>query len=203
MTHELLKLDYPYGSLEPFIDSLTMEIHHSKHLQTYVNNLNKALETFPELAELSLSQLMEKLPDLNGDGAQAVKNNAGGVYNHNFFFSLLQINNGEGPKSELITEINEKFGSFDTFKEQFNKEALGRFGSGWAWLVVNKNGKLEIMTTANQDSPISQGLKPILALDVWEHAYYLKYQNRRSEYIENWWKVVNWNKVLELYQENV
>lgn len=193
-----MKLPYNYDSLEPYIDALTMEIHHSKHHKAYVDNLNVALEKHPELFELPVEKLLKPGAQIPGDIATPVKNNAGGVYNHNFFWDIL-IAGSPGPSGKLLSALEKKFESLQGFKDALTKAALGRFGSGWAWLVVDANGDLEVYSTANQDSPVSEGKKPILTIDVWEHAYYLKYQNRRIEYVNNFWNVVNWKKVSELY----
>lgn len=190
MPFTLPKLDYAYDALEPYIDAVTMEIHHSKHHQGYVDKLNKALEKYPELQDKSLEDLLKNIQALPVDEADrvAIKNNGGGVYNHNLFWSIM------GPEKqvneELVKKINEIFGSVDDFKNLFSDAALKQFGSGWVWLVSNQEGALEVYSLPNQDSPLSQGHVPIICLDVWEHAYYLKYQNRRAEYIENWWKVL-------------
>lgn len=190
MPFTLPKLNYTYDALEPYIDARTMEIHHNKHHQGYVDKLNKALEKYPQLAEKSLEDLLKNIQTLPVDEPDriAIKNNGGGVYNHNLFWQIM------GPKKEineeLVEKINETFGSVDDFKKLFSETALKQFGSGWAWLVSNKEGGLEVYSLPNQDSPLSQGHMPIICLDVWEHAYYLKYQNRRAEYIENWWKVL-------------
>jgi Fe-Mn family superoxide dismutase len=202
MKHELVKLSYSYDALEPYIDAQTMEIHHSKHHQNYVNNLNAALEKHPELFEPSLESLLSGNAKIPEDIFTAVKNNAGGVYNHNFFWSVI----GPGQsliESSLSAAINIKFSSLDKFKEEFTKAALSRFGSGWAWLVLDSNKELEIYSTGNQDSPISEGKTSLLTIDVWEHAYYLKYQNRRADYISNWWNVVNWNNVSDNYSRSI
>jgi Fe-Mn family superoxide dismutase len=195
--HALQQLPYPYNALEPYIDEQTMRIHHDKHHQTYVDNLNKALETNPELQKLSVEQLLRDLNKIPENIRTKVRNHGGGVANHNFFWQLLKKDVGE-PKGALAEAIKKRFGSFEKFKEEFTKAAMSRFGSGWAWLVLNK-GDLEIYSTANQDSPISEGKVPLLCNDVWEHAYYLKYQNRRAEYVAAFWNVVNWRKVEELY----
>ncbi|MCF6276399.1 MAG: superoxide dismutase [Candidatus Magasanikbacteria bacterium] len=190
MKHELPKLKYSYDALEPFIDVQTMQIHHSKHHQGYTDKFNKSLEKYPELQEKSAEDILKDISSLNIYEADknAIKNNGGGYVNHNLFWSVL------GPKKQvdenLVKEIEETFGSLESFKELFNKEAGTKFGSGWTWLVRDENGKLQVYSTSNQDSPLSTGHTPILTLDVWEHAYYLKYQNRRAEYIENWWNVL-------------
>lgn len=199
MKHELPKLPYEYSALEPYVDAQTMEIHHSKHHQAYVNNLNAALEKYPELQEKSVRELIENLDAIPEDIRTAVRNNGGGHLNHSMFWSMMKNAEGQLPEGELLSAINEKFGDLEGFKSAFSKAAATRFGSGWAWLVL-KDGKLDVMSTANQDNPISEGVEPILGLDVWEHAYYLKYQNRRPEYIENWFNVVNWEQVAKFYE---
>ncbi len=199
MPYELPPLPYDYNALEPHIDEQTMRIHHDKHHAAYINNVNKALEGQTELASLSVEQLLASLDKVPENIRTVVNNNGGGHANHTLFWQLMSPQGGGEPTGALAQAINSTFGSFAAFKEQFSAAAVGRFGSGWAWLVVDSAGKLSIMSTPNQDSPISQGLKPILGLDVWEHAYYLKYQNRRPDYIAAWWNVVNWSKVAELY----
>lgn len=201
MKHTLPDLKYSYNDLEPFIDELTMTIHHSKHHAAYVNNLNAALEKYPEYFEKSLEDLLLDLDSLPEDIKTAVRNNGGGHYNHSFFWSSLSLNPDGKPEEELAEAIDRAFGCFDLFKESFSKAAAARFGSGWAWLVIDKKGELRIVSTANQDNPILEGLQPILGLDVWEHAYYLKYQNRRPDYITAWWNIINWNGALELYRK--
>lgn len=200
MKHELPKLPYDYNALEPYVDEQTMNIHHTKHHQAYVNNLNAALEKHPELFDTTLLELIKDLDSVPEDIRTAVRNNGGGHLNHSMFWTLMQKAEGQMPEGELLAAINEKFGSYEAFKDVFSKAATTRFGSGWAWLVL-KDGKLDVVSTANQDNPISEGLVPVLGLDVWEHAYYLKYQNRRPEYIENWFNVVNWKEVSRLYEE--
>jgi len=198
MKHELPKLPYEYSALEPYIDAQTMEIHYSKHHQAYVDKLNAALEKYPELQEKSIRELIENLDAIPEDIRTAVRNNGGGHLNHSMFWSLMK-NDSQKPEGEVLEAINKKFGSMEEFKTQFSNAAATRFGSGWAWLVV-KNGELEVMSTANQDNPVSEGYEPILGLDVWEHAYYLKYQNKRPEYIENWFNVINWEQVAKFYE---
>lgn len=197
MTYELPKLEYSYDSLEPFIDAKTMEIHHSKHHKTYVDNLNKALEGHLEFQKKPVEDLIKNLNKIPEAIRNAVKNNGGGHYNHSLFWKLLK-KNVKMPK-EIQKAIEERFGSIEKFKEEFKQAALTQFGSGWAWLVVDKNGNLVITKTANQDCPLSNGDFPILALDVWEHAYYLKYQNKRADYVDAFWNVVNWKLVEDLY----
>ncbi len=199
MAHELPKLPYGYEALEPHIDARTMEIHYTKHHQTYINNLNAALEKHPELQGKSVEDLLKDLNAIPEDIRTAVRNNGGGHLNHTMFWPMMGPNGGGEPKGEHAGAINSVFGSFANFRDQFSKAAAGRFGSGWAWLCVDKGGKLIITSTPNQDTPISDGLKPVLGLDVWEHAYYLKYQNRRADYISAWWNVVNWDQVAKNY----
>ncbi|WP_139904665.1 superoxide dismutase [Clostridium thermarum] len=201
MKYELPVLKYEYKDLEPFIDENTMTIHHTKHHATYINNLNAALEKYPELAEKSLEDLLRGLRDLPEEIKTAVRNNGGGNYNHSLFWSIMTPNGEGAPEGKLNDDIVKTFGSFEAFKEEFTKAATTRFGSGWAWLVVDDNGNLKVTSTANQDNPIMDNLTPILGLDVWEHAYYLKYQNRRPEYISAWWNIVSWKEVSRLYNE--
>jgi superoxide dismutase, Fe-Mn family len=196
MAFTLPPLPYPADSLEPHIDKTTMEIHHDKHHGTYVTNLNKALESAPDLASKSIEELLANNCAAVPDAIKtAVRNNGGGHANHSLFWNLMSKNGGGAPKGDIQNIIASNFGSFEAFKEKFNAAATGRFGSGWAWLVKGSSGQFEIISTANQDSPLMEGKKPILGLDVWEHAYYLKYQNRRPEYISAWWNVVNWDEV--------
>ncbi|AQP41717.1 superoxide dismutase SodA [Streptococcus gallolyticus subsp. gallolyticus] len=195
----LPKLPYAYDALEPYIDTETMTIHHDKHHATYVANVNAALEKHPEIGE-DLEALLADVDSIPADIRQAVINNGGGHLNHALFWELLSPEKQE-PTAQVLAAIEEDFGSFDEFKAAFTQAATTRFGSGWAWLVVNENGKLEVLSTANQDTPISQGKAPILALDVWEHAYYLKYRNVRPDYIKAFFDVINWEKVAELYSK--
>ncbi len=199
MAHELPALPYPYDALEPYIDARTMEIHHTKHHQGYVNKLNAALEKYPELQDVALEDLLRNIASVPEDIRTAVRNNGGGHANHSLFWTIMSPNGGGEPTGELAAAINEAFGSFQAFKDAFSQAAATRFGSGWAWLVVDAFGKLKVYSTPNQDNPYMDGFTPILGLDVWEHAYYLKYQNRRPEYIQNWWNVVNWEEVARRY----
>jgi Fe-Mn family superoxide dismutase len=194
MAHELPSLPYDYNALEPHIDEQTMRIHHGKHHATYVNNLNAALEKHPNLQNKSVEDLLRDINSIPEAIRTAVRNNGGGHANHTLFWQLMKANGGGQPSGTIADAINSTFGGFDSFKDQFSKAGVGRFGSGWAWLV-DAGGKLSIESTANQDSPIMEGKRPILGLDVWEHAYYLKYQNRRPDYIAAWWNVVNWDEV--------
>ncbi len=196
--HKLPELGYAYDSLEPFIDAVTMEIHHKRHHQAYVNNLNAAISDYSELHDMSIEELLKNLDKVPEKIRQAAINNGGGHYNHSLFWQLLKKD--VKPEGEVIDEIKRTFGSYEKFVDKFSNAAATRFGSGWAWLVLD-GGDLKVLSTANQDSPISDGMKPLLGLDVWEHAYYLKYQNRRPDYIKAFFNVVNWNKVNELYGE--
>jgi Fe-Mn family superoxide dismutase len=191
---KLPDLPYSHDALEPYIDAKTMEIHHGKHHGTYVDKLNGAVEG-TEFADKTIEEILKNINDLPEDIRQAVRNNGGGHYNHSLFWQWMSPDGGGSPEGELGNIVNKVFGSFDQFKDEFAKAATGRFGSGWAWLVQNEDGSIEVTSTANQDSPISNGQKPLLGLDVWEHAYYLKYQNKRPDYIEAWWNVVNWDSV--------
>ena len=197
MAHELPDLPYGYDALEPHIDAETMRIHHTKHHQGYVNNLNAALEKHPELGEKTVEQLLSDLDSVPQDIRTAVRNNGGGHANHSLFWPCMAPGAGGAPSGELAAAIDSAFGSFDAFRESFAKAAATRFGSGWAWLCAGGGGELLITSTANQDNPVSEGLRPILGLDVWEHAYYLNYQNRRPDYVKAWWNVVNWERVGE------
>ncbi len=200
MAYELPKLSYAYDALEPFIDAKTMEIHHTKHHQAYITNLNAALEKHPELKVVTFSDLVGLLKDLSkvpADIKGAVQNNGGGHFNHTFFWPLLKKNNGAKPTGALLDAIVASFGSFEAFQEAFSNAAKTRFGSGWAWLI-KKDGKLVVTSTPNQDTPLAEG-QPLLGLDVWEHAYYLNYQNRRPDYVGAFWNIVNWDLVAELF----
>ncbi|MGF2111457.1 superoxide dismutase [Fe] [Enterococcus sp. DIV0755f] len=198
MTYTLPDLPYAYDALEPYIDEETMHLHHDKHHNTYVTNLNAAIEKHPELGEKTVEELLADFSSVSEDIQTAVRNNGGGHANHTFFWEILGPNAGGEPTGAIKEAIEETFGSFEDFKEEFKTAATGRFGSGWAWLVV-KDGKLAITSTANQDSPLMDGQTPVLGLDVWEHAYYLKYKNVRPDYINAFWSVVNWDKVNEYF----
>jgi Fe-Mn family superoxide dismutase len=194
MAFELPKLPFAYEALEPFIDAQTMTIHHTKHHQAYITNLNGALEKHPELASWSLDDLVARLSEVPEDVRGVIRNHGGGTLNHNIFWEVMAPNAGGEPTGALAKAIESDFGGFANFKAEFEKAAVGRFGSGWAWLS-KQGGKLVVVSTANQDNPLTDGLTPLLGIDVWEHAYYLKYQNRRPEYVTNWWNVVNWDEV--------
>jgi Fe-Mn family superoxide dismutase len=201
MPHQLPPLPYAFDALEPFIDARTMEIHHGKHHNAYVTNLNKALEGHAALAALSLEDLMGALDRVPEEVRTAVRNNGGGHYNHSLFWNLMKSAGGGEPKGPLAEAIRKAFGSFAEFKAKFSTAATTRFGSGWAWLYLDRQGQLAVGSTPNQDNPLMEGGKPILGLDVWEHAYYLLYQNRRPDYVEAWWNTVNWAHANERYVE--
>jgi Fe-Mn family superoxide dismutase len=199
MAYELPALPYPKEALEPHIDAQTMEIHHGKHHATYVTNLNKAIAGKADLEKKSIEELISNMNAIPEDIRGVVRNNGGGHANHSMFWRTMGPKAGGAPTGKLAEDINATFGSFDAFKEKFEAAGLGRFGSGWAWLVV-KGGKLEITSTPNQDNPLMDGNKPVLGCDVWEHAYYLKYQNKRADYLKGWWNVVNWAEVGKIYE---
>ncbi|MBV9300931.1 MAG: superoxide dismutase [Acidobacteriaceae bacterium] len=192
-------LPYAPDALEPFIDAQTMTLHHDKHHQAYVDNLNKALAKTPKLTDLSVEQLVSDIDTIPMELRPAVRNQGGGHANHSLWWPSLKKNGGSGPTGDLVKALDEKFTSFDAFQDRLTKAALGIFGSGWAWLLLDKNGAIEIATTPNQDSPLMTGKYPVFGIDVWEHAYYLKYQNRRPEYVKAFWNVVNWDFVSERY----
>lgn len=199
MAHQLPALPYAHNALEPHIDALTMEIHHGRHHNTYVTNLNAALESAPELQNKSVEELIANLDSVPEAIRTAVRNNGGGHANHSLFWETIGPNGGGEPTGKLAEAINSKFGSFENFKAEFAKAATTRFGSGWAFLAVN-NGEIEVYSLPNQDSPIMEGKTPVLGLDVWEHAYYLNYQNKRPDYIAAFWNVVNWDEVGKRYE---
>ncbi len=201
MAYELPPLNYPVDALEPHIDTQTMQIHHGKHHVAYLTNVNAALEGHPKLAAQPINQLLRDIKLVPEDIRQAVANHGGGHANHSLFWQILGPGKGGEPKGTLAKDINAKLGSFDKFQTEFTNAALKRFGSGWAWLGLDENGELHTGSTANQDSPYMFSHVPILGLDVWEHAYYLKYQNRRPDYVKAWWNVVNWDMVSELYEQ--
>ena len=201
MAYELPPLPYDYSALEPHIDTQTMQIHHDKHHAAYVNNLNAALQSNTQLASLSVDDLVRRISEVPDNIRTAVQNNGGGHSNHSMFWQIMGPNGGGQPSGDLASAIQQAFGSFEQFKAAFNDAGVKRFGSGWTWLVVDQSGKLSVMSTANQDSPLTQGLYPVMGNDVWEHAYYLKYQNRRPDYLNAWWNVVNWDEVARRYQQ--
>ncbi len=199
--YTLPKLPYDYNALEPHIDAKTMEIHYTKHHQTYVDKLNAAVEKFPELAAKSVEDLVKGIADVPAEIKTAVQNHGGGHANHSLFWTILAPNAGGTPTGKVAEAITAKWGSFDKFAEEFNTAATNRFGSGWAWLVVSKDKELTVLSTANQDSPLMEGHTPVLGLDVWEHAYYLNYQNKRPDYIKAFWNIVNWTEVERRFTE--
>jgi Fe-Mn family superoxide dismutase len=198
MAHELPALPYAHDALEPFIDTMTMQIHHGKHHATYVTNLNAALEQFPDFQKHSVDDLIRNIANVPEAIRTAVRNNGGGHANHAMFWQIMAPKAGGDPSGPLADAIKSSFGSFEAFKGDFKKAALGRFGSGWAWLV-NTGGKLTIESTPNQDSPVMEGRQVVMGVDVWEHAYYLKYQNRRADYVDAWWSVVNWTEIAKRF----
>ena len=200
MPFSLPPLPYAFDALEPSIDKMTMEIHHGKHHNAYVTNLNKALESAPDLASKTVEELLANNCAIVPDAIKtAVRNNAGGHINHSMFWQIMGPKAGGAPGGKLAEAIKSTFNSFDNLKEKMNAAGMGRFGSGWAWLLKDKSGKLDIISTANQDSPVMDGKYPVMGIDVWEHAYYLKYQNRRNEYLAAWWNVVNWAEIEKRY----
>ncbi|MHB1021336.1 MAG: superoxide dismutase [Acidobacteriaceae bacterium] len=200
MAYELAPLPYDYAALEPFIDAQTMTLHHDKHHQAYVNNLNAAIEKHPELGKHTAEDLIKNLSSIPEDIRTAVRNNGGGHVNHTMFWAIMKPNGGGEPTGAIAEQIKKDFGSFEDFKKTFNETTAKQFGSGWGW-VIFEGGKLKIVTTANQDNPLSNGHFPILGNDVWEHAYYLKYQNRRPDYLAAWWSVVNWDEINKRFAE--
>ena len=198
MAHELPALPYAHDALEPFIDTMTMQIHHGKHHAAYVTNLNAALEQYPDFQKHGIDDLIRNIANVPEAIRTAVRNNGGGHANHAMFWQIMAPKAGGDPSGPLADAIKASFGSFEAFKGEFKKAALGRFGSGWAWLV-NSNGKLAIESTPNQDSPAMEGRQAVMGIDVWEHAYYLKYQNRRADYVDAWWSVVNWSEIAKRF----
>ncbi len=200
MAFEVPPLPYDYNALEPYIDTQTMQLHHDKHHAAYVNNLNNAVAN-TEFANMNVDDLLKQIKNVPDNIRTAVQNNAGGHSNHSMFWAIMKQNGGGEPTGALANAIQQTFGSFDQFKTAFNDAGVKRFGSGWTWLVLDSNGKLSVMSTANQDSPLMTGYYPVMGNDVWEHAYYLKYQNRRPDYLAAWWNVVNWDEVARRYQQ--
>jgi len=198
---KLPDLPYSYDALEPYIDAQTMKIHHTGHHAAYVEKLNYAVNKYPELKGKTIEELLSDLNKIPKEIREEIRNNGGGHYNHSLFWTFMGKNKGTAPTGKLKEDIDKAFGSFDNFKKAFKEAALNRFGSGWAWLIKDSAGNLKILSTPNQDSPIMIGIKPILGLDVWEHAYYLKYQNKRGDYIDNWWNVVNWQDISKNYKQ--
>ena len=200
MAFEVPPLPYEYNALEPYIDTQTMQLHHDKHHAAYVNNLNNALQNQSQLASWTVEDLVQRINEVPESIRTAVRNNAGGHTNHSMFWQIMKPNGGGEPTGELGSAIQQAFGSFDQFKAAFNDAGVKRFGSGWTWLVLDRSGKLQVISTANQDSPMMDGMFPVMGNDVWEHAYYLKYQNRRPDYLAAWWNVVNWDEIVHRYQ---
>ena len=203
MAYELPPLPYDYNALEPYIDEETMHLHHDKHHQAYVNNVNAALQGQSQFESMGIDDLMRNLNSVPEAIRTAVRNNGGGHANHSMFWQIMKPNGGGEPTGDLANAITSAFGSFDQFKAAFNDAGAKRFGSGWAWLVIGSDGKLTVTSTANQDSPLTDGLFPVMGNDVWEHAYYLKYQNRRPDYLAAWWNVVNWDEIAKRYAQGM
>ncbi len=201
MTYELPPLPYDYSALEPYIDTQTMQLHHDKHHAAYVNNLNAALKDNSQFSSMNVDDLMRHIKDVPDSARTAVRNNGGGHSNHSMFWQIMMPNGGGQPSGALASAINSTFGSFDAFKTQFNDAGVKRFGSGWTWLVLDQSGKLSVISSANQDSPLMDSMYPVMGNDVWEHAYYLKYQNRRPDYLNAWWNVVNWDEIAKRYAQ--
>ncbi|WP_129598119.1 superoxide dismutase [Anaerophilus nitritogenes] len=199
-----IELGYKYGELEPYIDALTLETHYAKHLQTYVNNLNDLLKDYDEIkGSKTLEDILSNINNIPESIRQGVINQGGGVENHNFYFSILSPSPKKAPDGKLLEAINNKFGSFEEMKEKINKASIAHFGSGWGWLVIDENKELEVITTTNQNSPLSINKKPLLTIDVWEHAYYLKYKNVRADYVKNIWNVIDWSKIEKIYESYI
>ena len=203
MAYELPPLPYDYNALEPYIDEETMHLHHDKHHQAYVNNLNTALQGQSQFENMSVDDLMRNINSMPESIRTAVRNNGGGHANHSMYWQIMKPNGGGEPTGDLANAINSAFGSFDQFKAAFNDAGAKRFGSGWAWLVIGADGKLAVTSSANQDSPLMEGQYPVMGNDVWEHAYYLKYQNRRPDYLAAWWNVVNWDEIAKRYAQGM
>lgn len=203
MAYELPPLPYDYNALEPYIDEETMHLHHDKHHQAYVNNLNAALQGQSQFENMSVDDLMRQINSVPESIRTAVRNNGGGHANHSMYWQIMKPNGGGEPTGDLANAINSAFGSFDQFKAAFNDAGAKRFGSGWAWLVIGPDGKLAVTSSANQDSPLMEGQYPVMGNDVWEHAYYLKYQNRRPEYLAAWWNVLNWDEIAKRYAQGM
>lgn len=203
MKYELLPLPYAYNALEPYIDAQTMEVHHTKHHQAYINKLNEALEKHPEISDIPLANLLRDLNTIPQDIRQAVINHGGGTYNHTIFWNSMSPSFNQQPTAELLEAIQKTFGSIESFWEQFSTAATTHFGSGWVWLTVDQSKKLKITATKNQDSPLSLGETPLIGIDVWEHAYYLKYQNKRADYITAWKALINWEHAATVYQSTI
>ncbi len=201
MAFQLPPLPYDYNALEPYIDTQTMQLHHDKHHQAYITNVNNALQGHDQFASVSVDDLLRNINQVPESIRTAVRNNAGGHANHTMFWNIMKPNGGGQPAGDLASAIQQAFGSFDAFKTAFNDAGTKRFGSGWVWLALDSSGKLQVISTANQDSPLIDGLYPVMGNDVWEHAYYLKYQNRRPEYLNAWWNVVNWDEIARRYQQ--
>ena len=203
MAYELPPLPYDYNALEPYIDEETTHLHHDKHHQAYVNNLNTALQGQSQFENMSVDDLMRNINSVPESIRTAVRNNGGGHANHSMYWQIMKPNGGGEPTGDLANAINSAFGSFDQFKAAFNDAGAKRFGSGWAWLVIGADGKLAVTSSANQDSPLMEGQYPVMGNDVWEHAYYLKYQNRRPDYLAAWWNVVNWDEIAKRYAQGM
>jgi len=201
MAFQLPPLPYDYNALEPYIDTQTMQLHHDKHHQAYITNVNNALQGHDQFDSVSVDDLLRNINQVPESIRTAVRNNAGGHANHTMFWNIMKPNGGGQPTGDLANAIQQAFGSFDAFKTAFNDAGTKRFGSGWVWLALDSSGKLQVISTANQDSPLIDGLYPVMGNDVWEHAYYLKYQNRRPEYLNAWWNVVNWDEIARRYQQ--
>jgi superoxide dismutase, Fe-Mn family len=202
MAFELPALPYAFDALEPSIDAQTVELHYTKHHNTYLTNMNNAFEKHPRFFDMRIEEILRDLNQVPEDIRTVIRNNGGGYYNHNIYWAIMGPNKGGQPGGRLAEAINQTFGSFETFKGEIEKAGMGRFGSGWAWLSKKSDGGLTIHSTPNQDTPLAEGLDPVIGVDVWEHAYYLKYQNRRADYLKNWWNVVNWEEAARRYEQS-